>query len=461
MVHASGMDTTEGQQILDRFRRAVYRDVLGRRKDSAFELMEAALISSGPRTLVRLSLEPVFRRGWPSACDGLADGTLDADALRERLAAALVPPPAGARPVWAADGTTWPRPAAATVAERTFAHMVTPGIPQSGVVPGWEYQWMFAIPEAAGSWALPLDERRRGPAAGSPTELLLAQLADVLPHLPADYPRPVLTADSSYDAVVLAARVQDPDPEKRLAIDILVRLSPRRCFYRPPPPYPGRGAPAKHGPVLKLWDPETHPAPDRRAVGHDPRHGEVRVDVWVGLHARKAADVPLTLVRVRVEHLPRSARSPKPLWLAFAGELPADLLDLWRWYARRYTCEHAFRFLKHDLGWTTARPGDPEAADRWSGLLALALWQLWLARALVTDRRLPWERPADPERLSPGRVRRAFAGLLPALGSPARPARARGKSPGRHPGSCPGPRERHPVFRRARKKAKPKAKAAA
>src|SRR6266536_758572 len=109
MGHALGMDTTEADQILDRFRREVYRDVLGRRKDSLFGLMEAALVADGPRTLVRLSLEPVFGRRWPSACDALADGALDGGALRKQLAAALVPPPAGARPVWAADGTTWPR----------------------------------------------------------------------------------------------------------------------------------------------------------------------------------------------------------------------------------------------------------------------------------------------------------------------------------------------------------------
>src|SRR5205807_1701000 len=108
------MDTTEAHQTLDRFRREVYHDVLGRRKDSAFELMEAALVADGPRTLVRRSLEP------------------------------------------------------------------------------------------AGSWALPLDERRRGPASGSPTDLLLAQLGEVLPPLPAGYGRPVVTADSGYDAVELA-----------------------------------------------------------------------------------------------------------------------------------------------------------------------------------------------------------------------------------------------------------------
>ena len=115
--------------------------------------------------------------------------------------------------------------------------------------------------------------------------------------------------------------------------------------------------------------------------------------------------------------------------------------------------EHGFRFLKQVLGWTTVRPAAPAAADRWTWLLALALWQLWLARALVADQRLPWERPLPPARLTPGRVRRAFTGLLGALGTPARPPKPRGKAPGRRPGQCPGPHPRHPVVRRKRERA--------
>lgn len=110
--------------------------------------------------------------------------------------------------------------------------------------------------------------------------------------------------------------------------------------------------------------------------------------------------------------------------------------------------EHGFRFLKQDLGWTLVRPRYPQAADRWSWLMAMALWQLWLARELVCDRRLPWERMLPIERLSPGRVRRVFLGIISCVGSPTRDVRVRGKPPGRQRGECPGARKRHPVVRR-------------
>jgi hypothetical protein len=272
----------------------------------------------------------------------------------------------------------------------------------------------------------------------------------------------VVTLDSSYDAIALAQAAQSRDPTRRIDADLLVRLSARRRFYRPPGPYKGVGTHPKHGAVFRLHEPASHGEPDHRAVGEDLRHGQIRVDVWEHLHAQWAATTPFTLVRVQVARLPKAGRTPQPLWLAWIGdELPADLLNLWRWYAQRFTVEHGFRFAKHELGWTTVRPGHPEAADRWSWLVALAFGELFLIRALVTDPRLPWERPLAPPQLTPGRVRRACGALVASLASPARTVQRRGNAPGRQPGDCPGPRPRYPVVRRTPQPVPSRRKAAA
>ena len=63
----------------------------------------------------------------------------------------------------------------------------------------------------------------------------------------------------------------------------------------------------------------------------------------------------------------------------------------------------------------------PEQADRWTWLVVAGYTQLRLARSLVDDNRLPWERPAKPGRLTPARVRREFRRRAPTLGTPARP----------------------------------------
>lgn len=424
---------------LERFRGRLYHGVLGARRDALFELLDAVLAADGPTSLVRHSLAPAFRRGWASACDAIADGTLDAAALG-RVCAGLAPAPvAEERALWAVDGTTWPRPAAKTSPGRTWARFVTGGQPQDGVVPGWE--WLVAVPEPRGSWVLPLAVARRDPAAGTPTALAVRQLRTTLRARPAPAPRPVVTLDSHYDLADLVSA--------GLACDLLVRLPKRRRLYRAPPAYRGMGRPAMHGPCFLLHDPASHGPPDRTEAVEDPARGRVVVDLWRGLHAREAPVHPVAVIRVQPERLPRRARPPEPLWLAWWGEPePVALADAWHWYERRFAIEHGFRFLKQDLGWTTVRLRDPAAAARWTQLLAAGLWQLWLARGLVADTRLPWERPLPPDRLTPGRARRGFGDFLASLGTPARPPKPRGKSPGRRLGDRPGPRERCAVHRR-------------
>jgi DDE superfamily endonuclease len=425
---------------LRQFRQELYDD-LDLRQDSLFELLDAVLSAAGPTTLVRHSLSPYFRRQWPSTCDALADGSLDRAALRRVFVQALPTPGELERELWAVDGTAWPRPAAATSPERTWEYRPVPGKPQKHLVAAWDYQWLVALPDVQRSWMLPLDVRRRGPAAGTATDLVIDQLRTVLAQRSATAARPVVLLDSQYAPGELASA--------RLSADVLVRLPRRRRLFGKPGPYRGLGAPRKHGPVFRLHDARSQWRPDESVTSADPVYGTVSIAAWRDVHDQAQPSAAFALVRIAVERLPGHARAPDPLWLAWiAAALPSDLLDLWHWYRRRFTIEHGFRFCKHDLGWTTIRPRQPHAADVWTWLLAAGLWQLWLARGLVADQRLPWEPPMQPARLSPGRVRRAFAVLLPHVGSPARAPKMRGKSPGRPPSAPHSARQRYPVVYR-------------
>jgi len=132
------MQRTTASHDLTLFRRVIYQHTLGQRKDSLCDLTDAILTSAGSATLARLSLAPSFRRRWSSVSDALTDGRMDVPLLRRLLVAALPTMPAAARPLWAIDASTWPRPAAATSRARTYAHRIAVGTPQSGVVAGWE-----------------------------------------------------------------------------------------------------------------------------------------------------------------------------------------------------------------------------------------------------------------------------------------------------------------------------------
>jgi hypothetical protein len=160
-----------------------------------------------------------------------------------------------------------------------------------------------------------------------------------------------------------------------------------------------------------------------------------------------------TLVLVEVERLPRGERrrEPRVLWLRWHGPegTTPELGLLWRSYVRRFDLEHTFRFLKQTLGWSAPRVRHPEQADRWSWLVVAAYTQLRLARAHAADLRLPWERRYDAGRLTPVRVHRAVSSLLAQMGTPAKPPKPCGRSPGRPKGSLSGRTKRCPALKKS------------
>lgn len=441
------MNTTSPATTLTRFRDGLYH-CLGLRRDALFEVLDAVLTGPPVTSAVRLSLEPVFRRGWASTCDALSDGSLDAAAFQRLVVPHLAETvQIGGRHLWVMDGSGWSRPSAPTSPERTACRVLVPGSARQSIQDGWEYQWLAAIPDATGSWVLPLSVARRSIEAGTPTALAITQIRQVQAARAATgtaVERPILLLDSSYDVVQLV--------EADLGVDILARSARNRRFYRPPH-WSGRGRKPLHGPVFKLNDPTTHGEPDQREVLPDAVHGTVTIERWDRLHREEQAAVPLSLIRITLAHV--SARShhtapPPPLWLVWTGTDPPPTAALFRlWYARRFAIEHAFRFLKQTLGWTRLRPRSPRTADRWSWLLAMAWWQLWLARQQVAAIRLPWEAATSRCPSSPGQVRRALAGLFLGIGTPARSPRPRGNAPGRRPGHAPGRARRYPARKRA------------
>ena len=116
--------------------------------------------------------------------------------------------------------------------------------------------------------------------------------------------------------------------------------------------------------------------------------------------------------------------------------------------------DHWHRFAKQDLYWTLPCLATPEQAERWSDLMPLLTWQLWLARPLVNDVRLPWQKPQVAAQMTPGRVRQGMAALLAAIGTPVPAPKPRGKAPGWPAGRLRQPRQRYTVVKKARKKRK-------
>jgi DDE superfamily endonuclease len=228
--------------------------------------------------------------------------------------------------------------------------------------------------------------------------------------------------------------------------DLLLRLASNRCVYGAPPPYRGRGAPPKHGHKMKLNDPQTWTLPSESVEVEDAKFGRVRVTRWSAFHFRKSPKRAMEMLRVEVLETPKGKRRFTPLWLAWLGQTMPPLEHLWLKYLRRFAIEHWYRFAKQRLYWTHPQLSSTQAIERWSDLMPLLSWQLWLARAECIDARLPWQSAQD--NLSPGRVAQAFGSILAAIGTPAQPPKPRGKSPGRATGHQPPPRPRYPTVKK-------------
>jgi hypothetical protein len=425
--------------------------------DALFELTDATLCAGSPVSSVpHLSLEPCFRRSHGSLYKALARGTLDEAALRRVL---ITHRPTGWPPVFAVDASTWDRCDAETSPERGFYYHASKHSAGQPIVAGWSYQWICQLSWAHDSWTAPIDARRI-PVTADVTGTTATQIREVAALL-ADHGEqqvPLFVFDAGYDPIGLTHELADLD------LGLLVRIRDDRVFYTDPPePEPGTpGRPRRHGARFKCSDADSWPAPDHQLTVADARYGTVTVTSWSGLHPKLGrrgrwtthhGPTPIvrgTVIRVEVEHLPKpTARANKTLWLWWAGPGTPDLEMCFRAYLRRFDIEHTYRFAKNTLGWTTPRIATPAQADRWTWLIVAAYTQLRLARGLVAANRLPWEKPRQPDQLTPARVRRGFRPLAAHLGTPARPPKSDTPGPGRPKGTPTGPRTRHPAIKKA------------
>jgi hypothetical protein len=80
--------------------------------------------------------------------------------------------------------------------------------------------------------------------------------------------------------------------------------------------------------------------------------------------------------------------------------------------------------------------------------MPLLTWQLWLAREIVIDNPLPWQKPQQAGQLTPGRVAQSFAGVLAVIGTPACFPKPRGKSQGWPKGQKRTPKIQYPTVKK-------------
>jgi hypothetical protein len=423
------------------FRQQIYDHALTKARDAQFELIDALLSNRTIQSFPELSLAPLCQRQWHSVYAALEQGEQDQAWLTDFFIQQL--PNAPVR-VFALDKTVWCHPRSRTLADLMYEYSPTRSI-KTSIVRGHPYSLLTWVPQPGKSWALPISSERVTPhksalETGSQQVKVLSQARSGFEGVN------VVVGDGSYGNHEFLGALADQE------CALLVRLRCDRVLYGPAPPYGGRGRPRKHGERFAFKDLDTWRSPSLTVTLNTEHCGLVRLRRWDHFHAKQAAAVVFSVLYCEV-HLERE-QPPKPLWLAYrpAPQRDFDLATIWRWYALRWPIEPSIRFRKERLYWDLPQVQQTERCDRWTTLVAITYWMIWLARDVVRDRPLPWQKPLD--NLTPGRVLQGFDTLFAQLGTPVRQPQTRGKSPGWLKGRKRSPPQRHKVIKRGKKRAK-------
>lgn len=284
-----------------------------------------------------------------------------------------------------------------------IGHTYARGRGQAQMIPDWPYSFLAALEPGAASWTVLLDATRLYPDDDA-TAVTAAQLQAVV-------------TDAGYDVAALAWLLAD------LPVTIVGRPRSDRVFYAPVGARAGptKGRPPRHGARLALRDATTHPQPTVATV--NDHYGRAEATAFARMHPKldtrrsawaehpgPAAIIEGSIVGLTVERLPGD-RYRKPVWLWASKPVPdsdAEVDHWWSMFISRFDLEHTFRFLKQSLGWTQPRLRNPEAADRWTWMIFAAYTQLRPARPLTANRRLRWQKPLPPDKLTPTGVRAGY-----------------------------------------------------
>jgi hypothetical protein len=426
------------------FRQAVHTNGFLKQRDALTETVDSICLTGSSGSFPMLSLNKMFQRQWHSLYKGVERGEIDDVWLSRHLAHNV---PQGGFQYYSLDGSSWPRPRARTLDDRQYVYHPTAAVNGGSICVGYPYSLLDWVPEPHQSWSLSVSIERI-PSEMSAVEMGVSQVRN-LGENRAQYrdTLDIVAADGKYGNAKFLRPLQGQP------CGLVVRLRKDRVLYRVPK-QPGkrkRGRPRTHGKRFAFKEPETWDTPDETSTFNDPVFGKVKLERWNHLHGKHDADVPFDVVRARI-HSERD-KSPKPIWLAWQApiSIPLNLTVhaniIWQAYLHRWPIEPGIRFRKQRLGWTTPQFHHKEIGDRWSWLVALAVWLLFLSRPIVADCPLPWQKPQRC--LTPQRVQQSLPLIFAQFGSPARLPKTRGKSPGWPQGRPRTPKQRFKVVKKS------------
>ncbi|MHC4537560.1 MAG: transposase [Planctomycetota bacterium] len=435
--------TQEHLNKIIEFRQAVHVNGFGKQRDALSELLDAICLTGALSSFPLLSLSKAFRRQWHSLYKAVERGTVIDEWLSYYLAKQV---PQDGIQYYSLDSSAWPRPRARTMDDRQYVYHPTPAVNGGSICIGYPYSLLDWVPEAHRSWSLSVSVKRI-PSSMTAGEMGNAQIKELSENR-ADLQDvlDIVAADGKYGNAKFLRPLQDQH------CGIAVRLRRDRVLYQSPeqPKKRKRGRPRIHGKRFAFKEPETWHTPNEVIAFKHAKLGQVKLERWNNLHGKNDADVPMDVIRARI-HLEKN-KPPKPIWLGWQApatiptNLDVNAQIIWQAYVHRWPVEPGIRFRKQRLGWTTPQFQHKETGDRWSWLVALAVWLLFLSCPIVEDHPLPWQKPQS--KLTPQRVQQSIPLIFAQFGSPARIPKVRGKPPGWSRGRSRTPKQRFKVVKK-------------
>jgi len=472
--------------------------------DSAMEMLDALCSNNKTASVVRLSLNPLFRRGHSALFKAIGalsfgeasnakNGEGEDSQPQEReelplleLIAEVVPKPEQrAFYLLGLDCTSVERQYAKTLADRGMVYQPTQIKGNKPIAIGHSYSMLAVIPErkegdapiAIGHsysmlaviperkegdapWTIPLDISRVSTESTS-NQKGIAQLKAVLsnPKLPWSKELCVSVVDSAYGNKQFLSPLQEHQNLVTVA-----RSRSSRVFYQSPviseTPV-GKGHPTWYGERFAIKEPDTWHEPTAVSqLSYKNRSGRivnVTITAWANMLMRGGKATPthkFPFTLLRIESFDDAGQSLfKPMWLIVIGERRGELspLQAYQSYRQRFDLEHTFRFGKQNLLLNTFATSDVEHEQQWVKFVMLAYVQLWAAHSLAVALPRPWEKhlaSVPSARISPSKVQQDWFRIISQLGSPAVSPQPRGYSSGRKSGEIQSPRPRLPVIKK-------------
>jgi DDE superfamily endonuclease len=485
IIPKSIMPTLVTKSEFQGFREQLYNE-FEHQADSKIDLLDALCSNNHSPSVVQLSLNPLFRRGYSALFKAIGGRT--SSQLSEEddpqpediplqqgdefqfldLIAQVVPIPKKRHfLLMGQDCTTIGRPFAKTLEDRGIVHQPTVIRGNKPITIGHSYSLIAVLPERSDEdapWTIPLD-MSRVPTESNSTHKGIAQVNAVLsnPNMPWTDELCVLVVDSAYGNHKFLTPLQE---HKNLVV--VARSRSNRVFYQRPIPSkkpPSKGHPTWYGERFDFKNDKTWHEPNE--VDHtfyQTRRGRtinVTIKAWHNMLMRGSKKLPThqyPFTILRIVSVDESGKSIfKPMWLIVMGDRRDEIsaIQTVQAYRQRFDLEHTFRFKKQNLLLSDFETPQVEHEQQWVQLVMLAYGQLWAAHDLAVALPRPWESDIKPEasaRMSPSKVQQDWYRIISQLGTPAAAPKPRGISPGRQLGHSQTPRPRFPVVKKTKSK---------